>query len=343
MNLDTNFAISCSSPLGNDAFGGSIRAEPGDSLQEIGQRNGFTLESMRAANPSIGHTDLLSSGQRINLPDGRHLPRLTSGMEGTEVSLLQHRLAVAGFDPGPVDGHFGARTADAVAALQRWAGLPATGETDAATWDALLAAPANPDRTTPSTTTVQVSGLFPVIEGSVDQRIQAALDYGVYWADHGSETAYVGGDSPYRMGGIGAGDAPTQHGDQQRYLSPNGMVGFDCSGFVIAMFRQAGVDIAVHAQGTETMMAAMDRVEPQPIEIDQLQPGDLFIRAGHVAVYVGNGQVIESTPPPGFDTRGGTEAAVPGVRHSEASDFLDRDGYEVYRVPAAWFDGPGTP
>ncbi len=343
MNLDTNFAISCNRPLGIDAFGDSLRAEPGDSLQEIGQRNGFTLESMRAANPSIDHPDLLSFDQRVDLPDGRHLPLLNAGMEGTEVSLLQHRLAVAGFDPGPVDGDFGARTAEAVAILQRWAGLPATGETDAATWDALLAAPANPNRATPSTTTVQVPGLFPVIDGSVDQRIQAALDYGVYWADHGSETAYVGGGSPYRMGGIGAGGAPTQHGDQQRYLSPNGVVGFDCSGFVIAMFRQAGIDIAVHAQGTEAIMAAMDRVQPQPIEIDELRPGDLFLRDGHVAVYVGNGQVVESTPPTGFDTHGGTVAAIPGVRHSEASDFLNLNGYEVYRVPAEWFNGADAP
>ncbi|HMA16782.1 MAG TPA: peptidoglycan-binding domain-containing protein, partial [Kiloniellaceae bacterium] len=50
---------------------------------------------------------------------------------------IQVLLEDAGFDPGPIDGHWGPRTRRALAAFQREHGLRASGEPDAATLDAL--------------------------------------------------------------------------------------------------------------------------------------------------------------------------------------------------------------
>lgn len=52
---------------------------------------------------------------------------LRSGSSGAAVVELQRALAQAGFDPGPVDGRFGAQTERAVKAFQRANGLDADG------------------------------------------------------------------------------------------------------------------------------------------------------------------------------------------------------------------------
>jgi Putative peptidoglycan binding domain len=62
------------------------------------------------------------------------------GSKGDLVVWAQEHLNGAGQAVG-VDGQFGAGTANAVAAFQSSAGLPVTGQVDAATWPALLKAP----------------------------------------------------------------------------------------------------------------------------------------------------------------------------------------------------------
>lgn len=52
---------------------------------------------------------------------------LTIGSSGSAVTRLQEQLAAAGFDPGGVDGEFGARTKAAVIAFQRARGLQVDG------------------------------------------------------------------------------------------------------------------------------------------------------------------------------------------------------------------------
>lgn len=54
---------------------------------------------------------------------------------------VQGRLRPLGFDAGPPDGFYGERTRAAVQAFQRSRGLPATGDVDCATWQAMLALP----------------------------------------------------------------------------------------------------------------------------------------------------------------------------------------------------------
>jgi peptidoglycan hydrolase-like protein with peptidoglycan-binding domain len=65
------------------------------------------------------------------------LTTLTKGASGSKVKTLQVRLDVKGYDPGPIDGIFGARTAAAVKNFQEYKGLKADGAVDEITWKAL--------------------------------------------------------------------------------------------------------------------------------------------------------------------------------------------------------------
>jgi peptidoglycan hydrolase-like protein with peptidoglycan-binding domain len=70
-------------------------------------------------------------------------PDLRRGRSGDEVIWLQQHLVSA--DPSVVvDGKFTAATEAALQAFQLARGLPASGVTDAATWQAVLALPMRP-------------------------------------------------------------------------------------------------------------------------------------------------------------------------------------------------------
>ncbi len=62
---------------------------------------------------------------------------LTKGAAGSKVKTLQVRLEIQGYDPGPIDGIFGARTATAVKSFQQYKGLTANGVVDEITWKAI--------------------------------------------------------------------------------------------------------------------------------------------------------------------------------------------------------------
>jgi peptidoglycan hydrolase-like protein with peptidoglycan-binding domain len=80
------------------------------------------------------------------------------GSRGDLVVWAQEHLAGAGQTIG-VDGAFGAGTASAVRAFQTAAGLPVTGEVDAATWPALLrATPIAVDWTAQAKATARAAG-----------------------------------------------------------------------------------------------------------------------------------------------------------------------------------------
>ncbi len=70
-------------------------------------------------------------------------PALNKGSSGDQVIWLQQHLASV--DPAvALDGRFSAATQDALKAFQTTRGLPPTGATDAATWQALLTVPLRP-------------------------------------------------------------------------------------------------------------------------------------------------------------------------------------------------------
>ncbi len=66
------------------------------------------------------------------------------------VALIQDRLGRAGYDPGPVDGRFGARTQGALIAFERDAGLPVTGQPSRTALAALEQRLANRNAASPS-------------------------------------------------------------------------------------------------------------------------------------------------------------------------------------------------
>ncbi|MYR06198.1 hydrolase Nlp/P60 [Gordonia sp. SID5947] len=65
--------------------------------------------------------------------------------------------------------------------------------------------------------------------------------------------------------------------------------GFDCSGLTQWSYRQAGVELPRLAQDQDTAGI--------PVSQSQLRPGDLAVWDGHVAMYVGNDQLVEAGDP----------------------------------------------
>jgi hypothetical protein len=70
--------------------------------------------------------------------------------------------------------------------------------------------------------------------------------------------------------------------------------GADCSGFTLSIYKKYGVTLPHHAASQAKMGTS--------VEFSQLQPGDLVFYAkngsvNHVAIYIGNGQVIHASSP----------------------------------------------
>ena len=66
-------------------------------------------------------------------------------------------------------------------------------------------------------------------------------------------------------------------------------VGLDCSGLTQWAYREAGVELPRLAQEQDTAGVAVSQAD--------LQPGDLAVWSGHVAMYIGNGQMVEAGDP----------------------------------------------
>lgn len=64
--------------------------------------------------------------------------------------------------------------------------------------------------------------------------------------------------------------------------------GFDCSGLTSWAYRQAGMDIP---------RIAADQAIGRQVSYEELQPGDLAVWDGHVAMYAGDGMYIEAGDP----------------------------------------------
>lgn len=136
--------------------------------------------------------------------------------------------------------------------------------------------------------------------------IQAAIDFGL--SQQGAP--YVGGASPFRFGKPGNGQTYQMDG-QKAYVSPQGVVGYDCSGLMVTMLKKAGIDIS-NLASSRAMKANLPQVPK-----DQLQPGDLLVKNGHVAMYIGDGKMIESVPG--------------GVHVVSASKYINDPAYSGHR------------
>lgn len=64
--------------------------------------------------------------------------------------------------------------------------------------------------------------------------------------------------------------------------------GADCSGFVMSVYANFGVSLPHSSSADRSQGAAVDGLE-------NAQPGDLVCYSGHVAIYIGNGQIIHAS------------------------------------------------
>jgi peptidoglycan hydrolase-like protein with peptidoglycan-binding domain len=94
---------------------------------------------------------------------------LSQGDHNTAVQVVQQRLVELRFDPGPVDGSFGADTATAVQSFQKITGRDPSGVVDADLWDALQ----------------QPLDVVPMVVGAAPTRAEVDLDSQllVLWQD----------------------------------------------------------------------------------------------------------------------------------------------------------------
>lgn len=97
----------------------------------------------------------------------------------------------------------------------------------------------------------------PAVEGGSEQGQAAAQ----------AALSQVG--TPYGWGGTGNGS-------------------FDCSGLTQWAWRQAGVELPRTAES---------QTVGRQVSADELQPGDLVVWDGHVAMYSGDGQIVEAGSP----------------------------------------------
>lgn len=64
--------------------------------------------------------------------------------------------------------------------------------------------------------------------------------------------------------------------------------GADCSGFVMSVYANFGVSLPHSATSDRSQGYAVDGIE-------NAQPGDLICYSGHVALYIGNGQIVHAS------------------------------------------------
>lgn len=82
----------------------------------------------------------------VAIPALNNRPILREGDKGLFVEEMQELMSGIGVFSGRIDGHFGPRTAKAVLAVQRHAGLDTDGVVGPHTWEALMVAPPLPAR-----------------------------------------------------------------------------------------------------------------------------------------------------------------------------------------------------
>jgi hypothetical protein len=129
-------------------LGQTYQAPEPSSLQRFRQvwasygAGGLSWWSWQASGPTAWATLAAPPPAPVPRPDPGW-PTLARGSRGDQVVWLQQHLASIA-PATPVDGAFGVSTVQALAALQSARGLPPTGATDPATWQAVLSLPLAP-------------------------------------------------------------------------------------------------------------------------------------------------------------------------------------------------------
>ena len=183
---------------------------------------------------------------------------LRRGDSGASVEQLQSALNDRGADL-PVTGFFGSMTEDAVQDVQSSAGIAVDGVVGADTRAALEGGSGSVDSSSEATisTTSAPAGGASVSTASTSTSGNAIVD--------AARTAL---GTPYAWG-------------------ESSLSGMDCSGLVAYAYGQAGIDVP----RTSSQQAAAGT----SISKSELQPGDLVVWPGHIAIYSGDGKIIDAS------------------------------------------------
>lgn len=95
-------------------------------------------------------------------------------------------------------------------------------------------------------------------------------------------------DAPNEQAAQAVSSALSQQGVPYSWGGTTPGVGFDCSGLVQWAYGEAGVEIP---------RVAIDQAVGDQVSQDELLPGDLAVWDGHVAMYIGDGQIVEAGDP----------------------------------------------
>ena len=135
------------------------------------------------------------------------------------------------------------------------------------------------------------------VDGVVGADTRAALEGGSGSVDSDSEATISTTSAP--AGGASVSTASTSTSgnaivDAARTAlgtpyawGESSLSGMDCSGLVAYAYGQAGIDVP----RTSSQQAAAG----QSISQSELQPGDLVVWPGHVAIYSGDGKIIDAS------------------------------------------------
>lgn len=159
---------------------------------------------------------------------------------------------------------------------------------------------------------------------TTNSTFQLALDYGM----RNIGTIYVGcAGGNYRFGVVAPYDMyhdGTTCGQSRVYFQPKGSVGFDCSGLMVQMFDAAGIYLPY--QSSSSIISNVPAVSKSSI-----RNGDMLAKNGHVVMWIGNSQVIESTP---YTQK--SDTSWMGTRVNSDSSYMMSADYTAHRYPGLY-------
>ena len=110
-----------------------------------------------------------------------------------------------------------------------------------------------------------------------------------------SESSSATSEAPvvYATGGSALGQSVASYacqfvGNPYVYGGTSLTNGADCSGFVMSVYANFGVSLPHSSSGDRSVGTAVDGLA-------NAQPGDIICYSGHVAIYIGNGQIVHAS------------------------------------------------